>query len=88
MSVSEEHGATVVWMREDSEPFRFHADEYPTLKAAWMHGETFYTGMSIYGDETTIKLGNVVAVTQATVEGIAAWKRDQKDIEADESIGL
>lgn len=75
---SSEIGCCRVWCKEDPQAYLLHPDEYPSLKAAWMHGETFYTGKDTYGDEMVVKLATVCVISHATPEAMAAADADAK----------
>lgn len=67
----QEIGVCRVWCKEDPDAFHLHPDHYLPLKAAWMRGEAFYVGTDAYGDEMTVKLGNVVMISHGTPEHMA-----------------
>ena len=73
---SDEIGSARVWVKEDPDCFALHPDCYDGLLRDWLAGAAFYTGPDLYGDETTIKLGQVVAVTRATPGAMAARRAD------------
>lgn len=49
------------------------------VKAAWMRGQAFYDGVDLWGDEVTIKLGDVSGVTLRTQAGCDAIDEEDEE---------
>ena len=73
---SDEIGACRVWMKGEGDPYFLHPDEYPRLKAAWIHGDTFFEGRDTYETPTVLKLGNVSMIDLVTPADMALRKHD------------
>lgn len=82
----QEIGVARVWVKDDENAFHFHPDLYESLKAAWMHGETFYEGVDVYGDLLVVKLAAVVAISRGTPEHMAEAHADAEADKLRESL--
>ena len=74
----DEIGCTQIYLKEDPDPFQLHPDEYSKVREAWMKGEAFYTGRDCYGEAVTLKLGQVVAISESTAAVRAQAREDRK----------
>jgi len=76
----EEIGATRVWLKGDGSAFLFHPDCFPGILGAWDAAtERLFCGRDLYGDALAVKIADIVAVSRATPEAIAAGKADEDE---------
>lgn len=51
-----------------------------------MAGKAFFTGAGFYGSEIVLKLGDIVAVSDASAEALAAGREDRDQDEREDAI--
>lgn len=83
-----EEGACYAYSRADGSSYSLRRSEHARLKAEWMAGRAFFTGLGFYGSEITLKLGDIVAVSDVLPEHITAANDDARSNESDDALSL
>jgi hypothetical protein len=81
-----EIGSCFAYSRADGSAYAFARDEYAPLLNDWMMGRAFFTGASVWGSPLTVKLGDIVAVSDVSPESMAAQREDRKADERDDAL--
>jgi hypothetical protein len=81
-----ELGSCYAYSKADGSAYAFARDEYQPLLHEWMAGRAFFTGTSVYGSPLTVKLGDIVAVSDVSPEALEAQREDRKADERDDAI--
>ena len=81
-----EVGSCYAYSKADGSAYAFARDEYQPLLQEWMAGRAFFTGLSVYGSVLTVKLGDIVAVSDVSPEQMAAQREDRKADERDDAL--
>jgi hypothetical protein len=81
-----EVGACFAYSKADGSAYAFARDEFQPLLQEWMSGRAFYAGLSVYGSPLTVKLGDIVAVSDVSPEALAAQRDDRKADERDDAL--
>lgn len=71
-----EEGAVFAYCKSDGSAYALTRDQHAAVKSAWMAGKAFYEGTGFYGSPLTIKLGDIVALIDASAETLAAQRAD------------
>jgi hypothetical protein len=71
-------GACYAYSKNDGTAYALPRSEYAILLAHWMAGRAFYTGLSFYGGTITLKLGDIVAVSDAPPASLLDGRADQR----------
>lgn len=58
---------------------------FGALRAAWMAGEAFYEGQSVYGSPIVLRLGDIVAIEDASPAAMEARRASDFADERDDS---
>jgi hypothetical protein len=83
-----EEGACYAYSRADGSSYSLRRSEHARLKVEWMAGRAFFTGLGFYGSELTLKLGDIVAISDVAPEHIASATEDQRANESDDALNL
>lgn len=86
MKRQREDGVCFAYSKADGSCYTMERAEYPRLLAEWMAGKAFFTGISFYGSTITLKLGDIIAVSDCTSESIAARRQDEDADKAEDAI--
>lgn len=78
-----EDGYCLAFSKADGSAYTLPRSEYTAVHAAWMRGEAFWTGGGFYGGAITLRLGDIVAVTDIPPDVVRAQRAD-KHAEAEE----
>lgn len=81
-----DEGACYAYSKSDGSSYSLQRSEHARLKADWMAGKAFFTGVGFYGSELTLKLGDIVAVSDVAPEHIIASLDDQRANEREDAI--
>lgn len=81
-----EDGVVYAYCKSDGSAYGFAREEHAALKAAWMAGKAFYEGHGFYGSPLTVKLGDIVAIIDASAEELAAQRADKAADEREDAI--
>ena len=82
-----EQGACYAYLKYDpAQCFALRRSEYARLKADWMAGKAFFTGVAFYGSEATLKLGDICAVIDTPAECMAAARADSAQDEREDAL--
>jgi hypothetical protein len=81
-----EVGSCYAWSKADGSAYAFARDEYQELLQEWMAGRAFFTGLTIYGAPLTVKLGDIVAVSDVSPDAMMAQRDDRLADARDEEL--
>jgi hypothetical protein len=82
-----EVGSCFAYSKADGSAYAFARDEYQPLLQEWMAGRAFFTGYSVYGSLLTVKLGDIVAVSDTSPEAMEMQREDRLADERDDAVG-
>lgn len=86
MKRQREEGACYAYSKADGNAYTLQRGEYVRLKADWMAGKAFFTGLAFYGAEMTLRLGDIVAICDTTADHLAAAREDRSADEREDAI--
>lgn len=81
-----EDGVCYAYSKADGSQYVLARSEYPRLLQEWMAGKAFFTGMGFYGSTLTLKLGDIVAVSDFPTECTQAARKDQEADKREDAI--
>jgi hypothetical protein len=81
-----EEGLALAYSKADGQPYSLPLTEYGPLKAAWMAGKAFYEGHGFYGQPMTLRLGDIVALEEASPEVLALGRADRAAEKREDAI--
>lgn len=81
-----EDGVALAYCKSDGSCFVLPRSEFPRLKQEWMAGRAFFEGVGFYGAACVIKLGDIVATSLASAEGMAAQRADSREDAAEDAL--
>lgn len=82
-----EDGVTLAYTKHDGPCFVLPFDAYDRLKTEWASLPfAFFSGTNFYGAPITIKLGDIVAVTQLTAEQLKAARDDSQEDDREDAL--
>ena len=73
-----EDGFCLAYSKSDGKAFVLPRSEYPRLKSEWMAGRAFFEGEQFYGGPITLKLGDVMGVTDISADCDRAMREDER----------
>lgn len=62
--------------------------DFTALREAWMAGAAFYTGRSVYGAPLILRLGDIVAIEDASPEAMRARRESDLADEREDAMSL
>lgn len=86
MKRQREDGCVFAYCKSDGSAYAFPRQQHEALKSAWMAGKAFYEGSGFYGAPLTVKLGDIVAIIDASPETLAAQRADVAADKAEDAI--
>lgn len=79
-----EVGCTYLWSKAGGEPSTLPHVVYDRVVEAWKRGEAFFDGVDLYGGRVSMKLADIVMISESTPETIALARAANKQDRADD----